>query len=71
MTGTVHEFVEITGKRKDGKPSIKTHRLHWAVCDGCGEGIWTSRLTKKKNDPIPGLTCRLTPRCRGKHRKGE
>lgn len=67
------EFVERIGKRKDGKPSIKTHRHWWAICDQCGQGMWvaTNRLIKTKDDPRPGLKCRMTPKCKGKHRKQE
>jgi RNA polymerase-binding transcription factor DksA len=56
-------FVEIVGRTKTGKPSRKTHRLDWGICDACGEGIWSSRIK------ATGLTCRMTPRCPGKHRK--
>lgn len=56
---------------QSGKPSIETHRLWWAICDGCGEGIWTSRLAKTKTDPIAGLSCCMTWLCKGKHRKPE
>lgn len=58
------EFIERTGKRKNGKPTIKTHR-HWlAPCDQCGRALYlpTARL---------GLKCRMTPKCPGKHRKPE
>jgi hypothetical protein len=80
---TVIEFVEIVGKTpKTGKPSRRTHRLDWAVCDVCGEGIWSSRIAATavydretgallRGDPVPGMTCRMTPRCSGKHRKIE
>jgi hypothetical protein len=66
-------YVERTGVRKDGKPMIRTHRHHWAICDVCGEGCWilSSRLTKTKDDSQPGLRCRMTPRCKGKHRKDD
>jgi len=66
-------YVERIGKRKDGKPRIRTHKHYWAVCDQCGVGAWVAanRLVKMKDDPRPGLRCRMTPRCKGKHRKDD
>ncbi len=64
-------YVERTGKRKDGKPKIRTHKHHWAICDQCGVGTWiaVNRLVKTKDDSVPGLRCRMTAHCKGKHRK--
>jgi hypothetical protein len=66
-------YVERTGKRKDGKPSIRTHRHYWSICDVCGEGTWVAanRLARTKDDPRPGLRCRMTAHCKGKHRKDD
>ena len=58
-------------RTKTGKYRTKRITHHWAVCDVCRRGTWVlnSRIAKSKTDPIPGLKCRMTPRCPGKHRK--
>jgi hypothetical protein len=43
----VISFVEVVGKTKAGEPSVRTHKLWWAICDVCGEGTWTSNLQRE------------------------
>lgn len=64
-------FVERIGVRKNGQPSIRTVKHHWAVCDTCGEGTWVLArdLKKTKTDQRSGKACRMTPHCSGKHRR--
>lgn len=72
MSGTWHGEVA-HGDVTECFAAIGRTRTHlWAVCDVCGEGMWLAadRLTVSttKTDPEPGLKCRMTPGCRGKHR---
>lgn len=57
------EFVEIVGKTKAGKPSIKTHRLHWAICEVCAEGTWTSSLTRGACESCGAKRCNRKAIC--------
>lgn len=67
MTYTQH----LTSFRKDGTRRTKTVHHYWAVCDLCGVGTYVlaSNLKRTKTDPVPGRSCRMTPKCPGKHRK--
>lgn len=56
-------FVErLAAKTRKGEHRIKTHSHYWAPCDRCGRGMWVDK---------PGKGCKLTPGCKGKHRRIE
>jgi len=59
------EFIErLPALTKAGEYRTKTHRHYLCACDICG------RVTYLPTNRV-GLKCRMTPQCKGRHRKSQ